>query len=748
MNKEKENKMLEKQTTKQVEKKNKKPVIKQKKKDGLGIPFSIGAVIGAVLFIALYGVHVLDFTNDSWLLTGQDLQQHYSGWMFFRNAKWQFPLGMHDGLTNPYSISILYTDSIPLFAIFFKAFSGMLPATFQYFGLFGIMCYILNGGFAAVIVAKFTRNKGLIAAASVFFIFATPVLQRMYGLTTETTRHTSLAAHFLILGALAIWIHKDRFQKMWKPALAYSLLGIGCVTIQMYIIFMVGGIMCGYLLHCLLIEKKWKRVFVVLGSFMISSMIVFYVVGGFSSGVDAGMGGFGEFSANINSLFNSYGYSSILPKFSMMKSQYEGVSYVGAGIILMACFCLYKLFEKAWHLYKEGTLKETVKAICKRKKNFLIPVIIVGAVFWGLAVSSQVYLGKHFIIGVQFPKKIEEMLGVFRSSGRFMWVIMYGVMIVVIALVIKLFNKKTAGWIIIGCLALQMVDLSGALRRVNNEFASPVKKNKIEKDMTDPFWNNIPDNYDKVLYFPMSGFTHDSVEQYLDVGVIAAKNKMTMNYSYLSRPYDKIIRKGNKQRKKEFDKGIVDENALYMLDIYFAHEYADQLNTYQINNSIVGTKTPLANVTPYTDVILSSKNRSYHLDFVKKPYKSIMPIKGWYEAGNEYTWTKEKGTLLLFTERVKKVHVKVEYVQNPQSGETKLYLNGNRVAEIPKNGNGVCEFDINIAELRGRSKEKIQSHILNIVTKEAATVKKNKKKMKQGIAIKSFQIDVADDSTK
>ena len=81
--------------------------------------FSIGAVIGAVLFIGIYGIGVLNFTNDGWLLTGRDLQQHYVGWKYFRAADWSFPLGNHDGLTYPYKVSVLYTDSIPLFAIFF-----------------------------------------------------------------------------------------------------------------------------------------------------------------------------------------------------------------------------------------------------------------------------------------------------------------------------------------------------------------------------------------------------------------------------------------------------------------------------------------------------------------------------------------------------------------------------------------------------------------------------------------------------
>ena len=46
--------------------------------------FAIGALIGAIFFIAIYGFGVLNVTNDSWLLTGRDLQQHYIGWKYYR----------------------------------------------------------------------------------------------------------------------------------------------------------------------------------------------------------------------------------------------------------------------------------------------------------------------------------------------------------------------------------------------------------------------------------------------------------------------------------------------------------------------------------------------------------------------------------------------------------------------------------------------------------------------------------------
>lgn len=707
--------------------------------------FLVGALLGAVTFLVLYGVRVLDFTYDSWLLTGQDLQQHYTGWMFFRNAEWSFPLGLHDGVTNPYTISVLYTDSIPLFALLFKALSPILPETFQYFGLFGILCYILNGGFAAVIIAKFTKSKWVCGGCSLFFILATPVLQRLYGVTTECTRHTSLAAHFLILAAIAIWLYRERFEKYWEAAIAFSLLGVGCVLIQMYIIFMVGGIMCGYLLHCFLEERKAKRIVVVFASFILSSLAVMYLVGGFSSGVSAGMGGFGEFSANINALFNPFTYSLILPKLPMQESQYEGVSYLGLGMIIMFLIMLFYMAKKLYEWKKQGNIKAKIGEHYQANRTFYIPFLIVIIVFGVLAVSSIVYLGNQFVVSVTFPKKVEELLGVFRSSGRFMWVLMYAVMITSIAFVLKKFKKKTAYIILFLCLFIQLVDLSGACRRIQKNFVNEVTETKLDKDMVADFWKKIPETYDKILFFPMSFFTDETVEQYLNVGAVAAKNKMTMNYFYLSRPYDKIVEKGNKQREKEFKKGKVDENAIYIMDIYKAHEFADKLNIYLVDKYIVGSKNPIAGLNPYPDQILSEKNTTYQLAVNKFSKTGPTIGNGWWKPGEDYAWTKRKGSICLLTDKVRYVHVRIEYIQNPESGETKLYLNGTKVGSIPENGSGVLEFDMDLKELRGKISNKIQMHTLNIVTKNAVKIKtKEGKKVKQGIAIRNIELSVLD----
>ena len=72
------------------------------------ISFAFGALFGALVFISLYGIKILDVTYDDWLLTGwYDLSQHYVGWELYRASGWHFPFGLCDTSFHPYLASVI-----------------------------------------------------------------------------------------------------------------------------------------------------------------------------------------------------------------------------------------------------------------------------------------------------------------------------------------------------------------------------------------------------------------------------------------------------------------------------------------------------------------------------------------------------------------------------------------------------------------------------------------------------------------
>ena len=103
-----------------------------------------GALLGALIFLLLYGVRVLDPTSVDWILNNPspDPAQHYLGWELFRRSPVHLPyIGANYNAVYPFRTSVLFTDSLPLAALLFKLLGGILPTRFQYFGWWAVLLH-------------------------------------------------------------------------------------------------------------------------------------------------------------------------------------------------------------------------------------------------------------------------------------------------------------------------------------------------------------------------------------------------------------------------------------------------------------------------------------------------------------------------------------------------------------------------------------------------------------------------------
>ena len=178
----------------------KKAILPPKKE--IRLLFLLGCALGIVVFVAVCGVRILDFTYTDWLTAKVDSLQHFLGWQAFRQTQWTFPIGLTNALSYPQAVSIVYTDSIPLLAIPFKLISPLLPVAFQYIGLWDLLCYALQGGLSAVLLYRFVKNKALCLIGAVFFVASMPLAMRMI------YHHDSLVAQWLLLLGFLLWLYE------------------------------------------------------------------------------------------------------------------------------------------------------------------------------------------------------------------------------------------------------------------------------------------------------------------------------------------------------------------------------------------------------------------------------------------------------------------------------------------------------------------------------------------------------------
>ena len=57
----------------------------------------------------------------------------------------------------------------------------------------------------------------------------------------------------------------------------------------------------------------------------------------------------------------------------------------------------------------------------------------------------------------------------------------------------------------------------------------------------------------------------------------------------------------------------LDEDTLYIVDYRSAHKYKNMANFYEVDNKILASKKPIADVPVYRDVYLSAESPYAHL---------------------------------------------------------------------------------------------------------------------------------------
>ncbi len=558
----------------------------------------ISGIIGAIAFLLIYGPEVLDVTNDRWLISrAGDLSAHHIGWLYYRDAPWQFPIGLQEGITYPYKFSVVYMDSIPVFALFFKLISPFLPASFQYFGLYGLFTYILQAVLGCILVYNFTKDTKASVIGSVFFTMSSVVIQRMLG-------HSALAFHPIILLAMICYFNRDNVIKKKRDIVYWSLmLSLAC-SVQAYFVPMIFAFMTAFYLPEL-ISKEWYKGCIKMAISALITVFVMYVWGYFYGAHKLSEGGLGAFNSNINALFNDQGNSLIASLMGKTASGgiWEAYAYLGVGIFILAAIALCDIVQK-------GRYKEF------KKKH--IPIVCLVVIFVLVSIVPVIRFGEYTILELKMPQVLERLFGTFRANGRFMWPVMYLVMTGAIVYVICNFKNK-ALYIMMACLMVQILDLSPACAAQRDRISILTKsEGKISSDI----WKELKKKEVFFFYEPVGG----PMDVTTALGKYANDHDMVMNDFYTSRKDNEEIAKDKMKERDEILKGNPDKDKLYVfseMPVEFLSRTTG-LYFYEIDGILIGITDKLPDweeisiqkgidILPYASLVTSNvKDDSGH----------------------------------------------------------------------------------------------------------------------------------------
>ncbi len=482
---------------------------------------------GALVFFMLFGFSALDI-NGCRLFSHGDPGMHYIGWRFFREAPWQIRPGLMNNIHYPFSISVIFTDSIPLMAVIFKLFRSLLPREFNYFGLWTLISFMLQGFFAYKILSLHCKNPVIRFMGTLFFILTPAFIKRCFW-------HTALTSHFLILASLYLLFSKKVRNEIWL----WALLGFLCGSIHLYFL----GI-CGLIAVFAAIDRGRREIYspflLIPVLFTVSGVFAVWLLGGFESGMAAGAPGFGNYCFNLNSFFNGDSWSLIF-KFPYYEgAQVEGFAYLGAGMlaILLISGVLIVVYAVNGRRNAAGNPANNPGNADNTSVPVYLTLFFLTMIF---AVSNRITFSDRLIFSFDISDSgvLKELFAVFRSSGRFAWTGMYLLMTGGFFMLDKAgerFIEKGASEqrtgrktvfniILLLLLLLQITDLWPGLTGKAKE----VRNTEEYDDMLyDPYWEELASSgkYKHVVFMDKENLTQDEL---FALSFFAVDNGMTIN---------------------------------------------------------------------------------------------------------------------------------------------------------------------------------------------------------------------------
>lgn len=522
--------------------------------------FAIGALFGAIIFIWIYGTDIIPPTSTDWIFVKpDDVTQHQLGWMYYRRSDWTFPIGLTGGLYSEGKVSCMFTDAIPLFAVFFKLLSPILPENFQYFGMWGILCFALNGGFGAALLYRIKPDLIYTSIGSLFYALFPPTMNRI-------THHNSLGAVWLLLIAMILFLdHNRKYKHKFTPVVLWCVLGMLAVLIHMYFIPMIFTAMIGYLIITFFKDKNYLRAACTFGCTVVTCVLTMWIIGAFHGDSSYSDSGFGYYSANINTFFNSSFASKFIKPMNNMEGQYEGFGYLGLGALL--CLFIAVIFTVAMIEKKEGKIFKNFLALIKKYRWELISAGSVFIIGFCWAVSTRVALNGRVLFEIELPDFLLRKLSIFRASGRFIWLPCLIVLTTTLGILSKM-SRKTLYTAIVMCAVIQSVDLRDWRNLFHSEYTRDLSMYKDRLSCSR--WEALTDGADEIVFVPLPENYQAYMPLFFDFGKLAYDRHMTLSCFYLARAdYAQLAAYSQEQYDILVNDGGRDD-ALY---VFFDEEY-------------------------------------------------------------------------------------------------------------------------------------------------------------------------------
>ncbi|GEL74487.1 hypothetical protein MVI01_62710 [Myxococcus virescens] len=498
-----------------------------------------GAALGGLAwFLWLGGGRAIPPTRIDWMIR-EDWAASGFGWLFYRNAPWGLPLTSSPNQLFPHGTSVALTDGNPLLAVLFKPFNALLPADFQYHGLWLALGFALMGWFGAKLVSVVSSRPTHQLLGGLLLALAPPMAARL--------GHLTLCSHWLLVAMM--WLHlrdtPDAHGAKRSLLWAAALNAVGAGT-HPYLVAMLAPLAMALTVRLALGRViSWGRALLASVGIVVLDVLIFALFGYFV-GSNLGAEGFGQFSADLTTLFNPTDWSRLLPSLPVARRQGEGFGYVGAGALLLV------VLSVVGAALRFRTLRDVP---WRRGLPFAVAVLLL-AVY---ALSSRVTWTGRLVVdlgGLYEP--FSRLTSAFRASGRFIWPLCYAVMGGALLLWLRQWRERA--WVGTAVLALAVAVQAYDVRQDKSELR---RRPEGFRRLQAPEWAELKGHYQHLALFPpqvqwVCPYNEPLVNA---TGYMAYRLGLTFNSGYVTRTPPSIAEECNATMRP----GGVDGDTVYVV---------------------------------------------------------------------------------------------------------------------------------------------------------------------------------------
>ncbi len=523
----------------------------------------LAAAIGAlIVFQITYSFKTVDPTNVNWLMTVRDdWGTHYLGWFFYRNEPWTFPLGNISNYYYSIGTNVGFTDSIPLMAIFFKLFSPLLPANFQYFGIWFLLCDLLLAFYTVKLLQLF-RVRPVNIFLSVLFVVANPVL-------VYRGQHPALCAHWLLIGSLYLYFLDPKTVRPRTILTHQLVLLLVSAAVNPYLCCMVLGLTLAVAIKLYRYDRvTGKKDFIrYLATCLSGILLVWFLIGliNFKKKDELGVGGaYGLYSMNLNALYNPNGWSTFLNAGKQVSwHQFEGFMYLGLGVLLLVLIVLIHALYGLVSRRGKGSLPDL-----RVNGTYFIPLLVLMILFALFAITQNISFNDRVLLRVPIPRFLTNLGDIFRASGRFFWLPYYTLWLFTLIAISRFRIWWPLGsFLLLSALILQGYDtkhLLGFRRYPSGIYTPPLNKS----------WAKLISQFDHLVFYPPF-VAHQLVRMdYQDFSWLAATQRKTINIGYVARGDGSAMRTYSDSLGKALEDGQVSPKTLYVTTPNYLRHFA------------------------------------------------------------------------------------------------------------------------------------------------------------------------------